>query len=104
MVQMIGMRTERGKDISYRIEKGLGSPGKLKILRLLLSHPDHLFTRYEIGKKVPLRPVDIRNDVKLLVDLGWIKELMIHPRKYSINLDDPIIQELRHFFRTIKYY
>lgn len=101
---MIGMRTEDGKDISYCIEKGLGSPGKLKILRLLLSTPDHLFTRYEIGKKVPLRPVDIRNDVKILVELGWIKELMIHPRKYSINLGNPIIKELRQFFRNIKYY
>ena len=98
------MQTKDEKEISYRIEKGLGSPGKLKILKLLLSRPDHLFTRYEIGKKVPLRPVDIRNDVKLLVELGRVNELPIYPRKYRINLDDPIINELKQFFRNVKYY
>jgi Fe2+ or Zn2+ uptake regulation protein len=91
------------KDIQERVEKGLGSPGKLKILKLLLRNPDHLFTRYEIGKKIPLRPVDVRNDLKILVDLGWVKELAIQPRKYSINLEDKVVKELRTFFRNIRY-
>lgn len=98
------MITKDERDISYLVEKGLGSPGKIKILKLLLNNPDYLFTRYKIGTKVPLRPVDIRNDIKLLVKLGWVNELPIHPRKYSINLEDPIVKELRQFFRNIKYY
>ena len=97
------MSIEAEKDISERVEKGLGSPGKLKILKLLFGNPNHLFTRYEIGKKVPLRPVDIRNDLNILVDLGWVKELAIQPRKYSINLEDEVVKELRKFFRSIRY-
>lgn len=97
------MSIDAEKDIQERVEKGLGSPGKLKILKLLLRNPDHLFTRYEIGKKVPLRPVDVRNDLKVLVDLGWVKELAIQPRKYSINLEDELVKELRTFFRNIRY-
>lgn len=97
------MSLKAEKDISKLVEKGLGSPGKLKILKLLLGNPAHLFTRYEIRKKIPLRPVDIRNNLNILVDLGWINELTIQPRKYSINLEDKVVKELRKFFRSIRY-
>ena len=97
------MRIEGKKDISELVERGLGSPGKLKILKLLLGNPTHLFTRYEIGKKIPLRPVDIRTNLNILVDLGWVKKLTIQPRKYSINLEDAVVTELRKFFKSIRY-
>jgi len=64
------MRTKCEREISHLIENGLSSSGKIKILRLFLINPDRLFTRYKLGKKVPLRPVDIRSDVKILVELG----------------------------------
>jgi predicted transcriptional regulator len=86
------------------IEKALTSSGKLKILRLLTKTPDHAFTRYEIRKKLPLSPTDIRNDLKTLVDLNWIKENKIqHLQKYSINLDNTLVEQLSDFFKKIKY-
>lgn len=91
------------RDITEMIEKGLGSPGKLKILKLLLDNQDQMFTRYQIGKKVPLRPTHIRSDLKALVDVGLVKELRVEPRRYSINLEDNVVKELRKFFRAVKY-
>ena len=90
-------------NIPPALEKGLGSPGRLRILRLLLSAPEHRFTRYEIGKVVALKSTHIRNNLKTLLDLGWVIELKLQPKRYAINLENTVIQELRTFFQKVRY-
>lgn len=90
--------------IKEEVEKGLGSLGNLKILRLLMKNPDHAFTRYKIGKSVPLDPVSIRNDLKKLVEIGWVIEFKVqHLSKYSINLENDRVRHLIDFFREVGY-
>ena len=90
--------------VPEEIEQGMGSIGKLKILRLLLSDPSHAFTRYEIGKRIANDPVSIRNDLATLTRLNWIKHYKIqHLDKYSINLDHETIKALSDFFYTVRY-
>jgi hypothetical protein len=92
------------RNVENAIEKGLGSVGKLKILRLLLMKPNHAFTRYEIGKTVPNDPISIRNDLNILIQIDWVKEFKVqHLVKYSINLENPIVQQLATFLREIRY-
>ncbi|MEM3027316.1 MAG: hypothetical protein QW220_01130 [Candidatus Bathyarchaeia archaeon] len=79
------------------------SPGRLKIMRVLLKSPHHAFTRYELGKKTPLRPIDIREDLALLVRMGWVKELPYEPRKYTINLENEKVRHLADFLRKVGY-
>jgi hypothetical protein len=89
---------------SEEIEQGIGSVGKLKILRLLLSDPSHAFTRYEIGKRIANDPVSIRNDLATLTRLNWITHYKIqHLDKYSINLDHEIVRALSDFFTAVRY-
>lgn len=86
------------------VEKGLGSIGKLKILRLLIKKPNQAFTRYELGKKISNDPISIRNDLKALVQINWITELKIqHLNKYAINFNNDIVKRLADFLREIKY-
>jgi predicted transcriptional regulator len=86
------------------IEKALASLGKLRILRLLMKSPDHAFTRYEIGKKTPMNSIEIRNSVKMLVEIGWLKELTTqHLQKYSINLENEVVGQLYDFFKKARY-
>lgn len=94
----------RYKKIEDKVDRGLGSVGKLKILRLLMQQSHHAFTRYEIGKKVTIDSVSIRNDIKILMEINWVTEFKVqHLRKYSINLDNPIVNELIDFFREVGY-
>jgi hypothetical protein len=94
----------RYKEIEDKVDRGLGSVGKLKILRLLISRPHHAFTRYELGKKIPIDLVSIRNDINVLMDINWVTEFKVqHLSKYSINLANPIINKLIEFFRQIGY-
>ncbi len=92
------------KRVVDEIETALSSIGKLKILRLLMKNPDHAFTRYEIGKKTPINPRDIKNNLQALLEIGWLRELKYgHLQKYSINTDHKIVQRLSNFFRDIDY-
>jgi DNA-binding IclR family transcriptional regulator len=86
------------------IEKALASLGRLRILRVLMKAPEHAFTRYEIGKKTPLNPTDIRNGMKALVEIGWVKELTTqHLQKYSINMENEVVSQLYDFFKRVRY-
>jgi Fic family protein len=98
------MNEEIEKRVIDEVEIALSSIGKLKILRLLMKNPDHAFTRYEIGKKTPINPRDIKNNIQTLLEIEWLKELNYgHLQKYSINIDHNIVQHLSIFFRDISY-
>ncbi len=94
---------ERDRTIDQTVEAGLGSVGKLKILRLLLERPHHAFTRYEIGKTVANDPASIRSDLQTLVQIQWVSEFKVrHLSKYAINLNDEIVKHLATFFRELR--
>jgi len=98
------MESERSKIVVEEVERTIASPGKLKILRLLMKNPTHAFTRYEVGKKIALSPVDIKKNLTLLVETGWVKETRLaHLQKYSINLDNELMKEFTVFFKRIGY-
>ncbi len=98
------MTEETEKRVIDEVETALSSLGKLKILRLLMKNPDHAFTRYEIGKKIPINPRNIKNNVQALFEIGWLTELKYgYLQKYSINMDHNIVQHLSNFFRDIGY-
>ena len=85
------------------IEKGLGSIGKLKILRVMLEKPEKTFTKYGLEKTTGLKPVNVRTDLQTLVKLKWVEEYPYKPRTYKINLKNRVIEHLSEFFRKVKY-
>ena len=85
------------------VEKGLGSIGKLKLLRVMLEKPDEVFTKYGLDKLTGLKPVDVRTDLKTLIKFNWVKEYPYNPRTYKINLEKEVVKHLSEFFRKIKY-
>ena len=90
-------------DRRKEIELGLGTEGKLRILRILLRSPEEAFTKYQLEKLTRLKPVDVRKALKVLVEIGWIQELPYNPKKYKINLENKVVQELGEFFEKINY-
>ena len=94
---------EKRRQLDREVERGLGSVGKLKILRLLIERPDQAFTRYAIGQKVSNDPASIRSDLKTLVELNWVNEFKVqHLSKYSINLDQDVVRQLAVFFQELR--
>jgi len=84
------------------VEAGLGSLGKLRILRAMIENSNKHFTRYSLERKTGLKPVDVRNNLKILVDLEWIKEYAYDPKTYIVNMENEAVRLVAEFFRKIR--
>ncbi|HEX2487676.1 MAG TPA: hypothetical protein VHJ57_03740 [Nitrososphaeraceae archaeon] len=87
------------KDI---VEVGLGSIGKIKILRAL-AEEKKLLTVYRLHKKTHLKREDIKRNVAELVKIEWVIEQKISNSLYSINRENKYVQRLVLFFYEIGY-
>jgi DNA-binding transcriptional ArsR family regulator len=87
------------KDI---VEEGLGSIGKIKILRAL-AEEKKLLTVYRLHKKTHLKREDIKRNVAELVKIEWVVEQKISNSLYSINRENKYVQRLVLFFYEIGY-
>ena len=87
------------KDI---VEEGLGSIGKIKILRAL-AEEKKLLTVYGLHKKTHLKREDIKRNLADLVKIEWVVEQKISNSLYSINRENTYVQHLILFFFNIGY-
>lgn len=95
--------SHKKRDVWGEAELGLGSVGKIRILRTMLNKPNQVFTKYGLEKATGLKPVDVRNNLKTLITIGWVKEYHYEPKTYQINIENNIVQRLSEFFRGIRY-
>ncbi len=84
------------------VEVGLGSIGKIKILRAL-TEDKKLLTVYGLQKKTHLKREDIKRNLAELVKIEWVIEQKISTSLYSINRENTYIQHLVLFFYKIGY-
>jgi len=89
-------------DIEKTIETGLGSSGRLKLLRYLSRSSADGITKYAIEQS-GLRYGDITANLRVLVEIGWVEGLPTQPRKYRINLDNGVVNALIEFFQKSGY-
>jgi Fic family protein len=89
-------------DIKDIVEQGLGSLGKIKILRAL-SEEKKLVTIYALHKKTHLKREDIKRNLADLVKIEWVIEQKIGNSVYSINRENKYVQKLVLFFYDIGY-
>jgi len=85
------------------LEVGLGSVGKLRIMRVLARRKEEAYTKYALERATGLKPVDIRSDLKSLTLMKWVKEYPYRPKKYKINMDNPTVAYLIDFFIKARY-
>jgi hypothetical protein len=84
------------------IETGLGSIGKIKILRALVDE-NKLATIYVLHKKTHLKRQDIKSNLDDLVKIGWVIEKKYANVMYGVNRENKYIDCLIRFFTDIGY-
>lgn len=84
------------------IEIGFGSVGRIRILREMIKKSNEYFTKYMLERKTGLKPVDVRNNLGILVDLNWVKEYAYDPKTYKVNMENDAVKLLAEFFRKIE--
>jgi hypothetical protein len=93
------MSIEEAKDI---IEVGLGSIGKIKILKAL-AEESKLATIYVLHKKTHLKREDIKNNLDDLIKIGWVKQAKYANIVYGINRENKYVGRLLEFFNEVGY-
>ena len=84
------------------IEIGLGSIGKIKIIKAL-AEENKLATVYVLHKKTHLKREDIKNNISDLVKIGWVTQSKYANMMYGINRDNKYVSELLEFFNNVGY-
>jgi prephenate dehydrogenase len=84
------------------IEIGLGSIGKIKIMRAL-AEENKRFTIYALHKKTRLKREDIKRNLEDLKKIEWIKETKLVNLMYEINRENRFVIELTTFFSSVGY-
>lgn len=84
------------------VEKGLGSRGRLRILRCLSEHLHSALTKYMLKKETGLSQAEVKRHLKILVDIGWVYEGSLTPLTYHLNLKNPVVKNLIIFFEALK--
>jgi DNA-binding transcriptional ArsR family regulator len=84
------------------IETGLGSIGKVKIIKAL-AEESKLATIYVLHKKTHLKREDIRNNLEDLVRIGWVTQSKYANMMYGINRENKYVIRLIEFFNDIGY-
>lgn len=84
------------------IETGLGSIGKIKIIKAL-AEENKLATVYILHKKTHLKREDIKNNLEDLVRIGWVTQSKYANVMYGINRENRYVNQLIVFFNDVGY-
>lgn len=90
---------ESAKEI---IETGLGSIGKIRIIKAL-AEENKLVTVYVLHKKTNLKREDIKNNLDDLIRIGWVTRSKYANVMYGINHENKYVSLLMEFFNDVGY-
>jgi DNA-binding IclR family transcriptional regulator len=89
-------------DSKEEIEKGIGSLGKIKIIKAL-AEESKLATIYLLHKKTHLKRDDIKKNLDDLVNIGWVRQSKYANVMYSINSDNRLVSLFIAYLKEIGY-
>ena len=99
---MVWMSLRKKWDVWAEVEKGLGSSGRIKILRYLIEHPTRQFTRYSLRRSTGLSTEELTRHLQVLVELGWIRQFPHEPKTYQINMENRVVKVIIKFFWDLR--
>ena len=89
-------------DSKVIIENGIGTLGKIKIIRAL-AEERKMVTIYVLHKRTGLKREDIKRNLKDLIRIDWVREKKMVNSMYYVNREDEFIKNLFTFFLNVGY-
>ena len=97
------MTKTKERTIWKELELGFGGGGQFRVLLQLALDPKQVFTKYALVKATGLRTPSVNNQLKVLLELNWVKEYPFTPRTYQISLEKEVVKRLLEFFERMKH-
>lgn len=90
-------------EVERAIERGLGSRGRLRILRALAQSEEPLST-YKLSSMTGLSRKNLAKNLRILLEEGWIKrDSLNRVDLYFLNDENSLVKHLLEFFRKSMY-
>ena len=89
-------------DAKQIIELGLGSIGKIRIMRAL-AEENKMATIYLLHKKTRLKRDHIKTNLDDLIRIGWVTRRVAPNPMYAFNHENPYASRLIEFFKETGY-
>ena len=83
------MRLNSRRTSKEIIEQGLGTLGKIKILKSLAEN-GRMLTIYVLHNKTRLKREDIKRNLNDLMEIGWVKETRMANKMYSFRFTERV--------------
>ncbi len=96
------MRLNSRRTSKEIIEQGLGTLGKIKILKSL-AEDGRMLTVYVLHNKTRLKREDIKRNLNDLMEISWVKETRMANKMYTLDLHNEYVIQLVSFFRSVGY-
>jgi hypothetical protein len=90
-------------DAKEIIEVGIGSLGKVKIIKAL-AEESKMSTVYLLHKKTHLKREDIKNNLDDLIRIGWVRQSKYANTVYSINRDNQFVMGFIAYLKEAGYF
>lgn len=84
------------------IENGIGTIGKIKIIKALADE-NKMVTIYVLHKRTGLKREDIKRNLKDLISIEWVKEKRMANTMYRLNRDNEYVNAILGFFTNVGY-
>jgi RIO-like serine/threonine protein kinase len=84
------------------IENGIGTIGKIKIIKALADE-NKMVTIYVLHKRTGLKREDIKRNLKDLISIEWVKEKRMANTMYRLNRDNEYVNAILGFFANVGY-
>jgi hypothetical protein len=89
-------------DSKHEIETGIGSLGKIKIIKAL-AEGDKLATIYLLHKKTHLKRDDIKKNLEDLLRIDWVRKSKYASVMYSINPHNQQVARFVDYLKEVGY-
>ena len=89
-------------DTKHEIEVGIGSLGKIRIIKAL-AEGDKLATIYLLHKKTHLKRDDIKKNLDDLLRVNWVRQSKYASVMYSINPDNQQVTRFVDYLKEAGY-
>ena len=96
------MSPKRRVEDRSEVETGLGSMGRIRLIRILTEHPNQQYTKYTLARTTGLNSKEVGRQIQTLVDLGWVKEFSDEPKTYTANMGNRVVKLTAEFFHKLK--
>ena len=94
---------KKARSLREELELGFGGGSKLRMFLHLALNPKEAYTKYAIVKATGLRTPSVDDQLKVLLELGWINENSFRPRTFRINAENQIVKLLLEFLKKARY-